>query len=296
MRAVLDCIPCIIRQGLNTARLATDDPKVQREILDRIMQELIGTPLTGTPGDHSNVAYRVVREVTGVDDPYYELKRKYNRIALELYPRLKELVVSSEDPLHTAVKLAAAGNVIDLGIGVQFDVEREVEEVLRTPFSVDHFPGFVEELERAERLIYIGDNAGEIVFDKVLIEEIRKEADCEVTFVVRGGPCINDALREDAEEVGMEEVARVIDTGSDGIGIPWADVSEEFKEEFLKADVRIAKGQGNFETLSERSDPIYFILKAKCEAVARELGVGYGEIVFKRHPAAPSRSSLSPPS
>ena len=88
MRAVLDCIPCIIRQGLNTARLATDDPKVQREILDRIMRELIGTPLTGTPGDHSNVAYRVVREVTGVDDPYYELKRKYNRIALELYPRL----------------------------------------------------------------------------------------------------------------------------------------------------------------------------------------------------------------
>lgn len=295
MRAVLDCIPCILRQGLNTARLATDDPEVQREILDRIMRELICTPLVGTPGDHSNVAYRVVREVTGVEDPYYELKRKYNRIALELYPRLKEIVASSEDPLHTAVKLAAAGNVIDLGIGVKFDVEREVEDVLRAPFSVDHFPGFKEELERARKLIYIGDNAGEIVFDKVLIEEIRKGG-CDVTFVVRGGPCINDALREDAEEVGMEEVARVVDTGSDGIGIPWKDVSEEFREEFLEADLRIAKGQGNFETLSERQEPVYFVLKAKCEAVARELGVRYGDLVFKRHPAAPPRNSLSPPS
>jgi len=182
------------------------------------------------------------------------------------------------------VRLAATGNVIDLGIGVAFDIEREVEKALETPFAVDDFAKFEEDLKRARKLLYIGDNAGEIVFDKVLIEEIHKVGDYQVIFVVRGGPCINDALREDAEEVGMDEVAKVIDTGSDGIGIPWKEVSEEFREAFLEADLRISKGQGNFETLNGRPEPIYFVLKAKCEAVARELGVRYGDVVFKRHP------------
>jgi len=123
--------------------------------------------------------------------------------------------------------------------------------VLKVPFAVDDFPLFREELENAKRLLYIGDNAGEIVLDKVLIEELRWAVDCEVAFAVRGGPCINDALRKDAEGVGMREVARVVDTGSDGIGVPY---------------------------------PVYFILKDKCEAVARELRVRYGDVVFKRHP------------
>jgi len=285
MRARNNCIPCILKQGLNTVRLISDDPELHRKVLDEIMKRLIGVKLDRTPADHSNVAYRVVSELTGVKDPFYELKRKYNRIALGMYDTLKSIVERSEDRLHTAIKLAVAGNIIDLGIAHPFDLEKDIEEILRADFAIDDYGPFRESLAEAEkrppgRILYIGDNAGEIVFDRVLVEELRGY---DITFVVKSGPVINDALMEDALEVGIDGVANVIETGSDGIGIPLGEVSEEFMRHFKEADLIIAKGQGNFETLSEVSGNIFFLLKVKCEDVADELGVRFGDIVFARN-------------
>ncbi len=286
MRVRNSCIPCILRQGLNTVKLISDDPEVHRKVLDEIMKRLIGVRLDKTPADHSNVAYKVVSEITGVKDPFYEVKRKYNRIALDMYETLKSIVDRSEDRLYTAIKLAVAGNIIDLGIAHPFDLERDIEDILRSDFAIDDYELFRKSLAEASlkqpsgKVLYIGDNAGEIVFDKVLLEELRIY---DVTFVVKSGPIINDALMEDALEAGIDRVAKVIETGADMIGIPFEGFSEEFVEHFERADLIIAKGQGNFETLSEVDGEIFFLLKVKCEDVADELGVEFGDIVFVRN-------------
>ena len=279
MKAKPDCIPCLFRQALNTTRVVTPDPAVQTRVLKTLARRLGGLSMNQSPAALSQPVYDIVARVTGVRDPYARQKRDTNAAALALLPRLERLVDRSRDPLKAAIHLAVAGNIIDLGIGHAFDLRRDVTRIMRQPFALDDYAAFRRELQPGRRLLYLGDNCGEIVFDRVLAEHL-VAAGLAVTFVVKAGPVINDATLADARTAGMVNVCPVITTGSNDIGVHWSHVSAAFRRHVREADLILAKGHGNFETCVGRKGNYYFLLKAKCDMVAAELGVRLGDTVF----------------
>lgn len=286
MKARPDCIVCMFRQALNTARLVSDDPGVHLAILQGVAARVSGLSLDRTPANLSQPCYEVVSAVTGVADPYEEQKRESNRMVLELLPEIRAAVAGSADPLDAAIHAAAAGNIIDLGIGHEFDIRKDALAMLKQGFAVNAVEEFRAELRPGRKLLYLGDNAGEIVFDTLLVEMLTGYG-VDLTYTVKSGPIINDATMQDARDVGMTGLARVIETGSADIGVGWRNVSDEFRTAFETADIILAKGHGNFETCNDRSENIYFLLKAKCTMVAQELCVTLGDIVFKHSSGRP---------
>jgi len=276
MKVRLGCVPCILRQALNVARLSSEDEGVQREILNEVMAAVRESDLDASPAEESNIAYVCAARISGNGDPYRREKHEFNQRVLSMYDDLATAVERSAEPLRTAVKLAVAGNAIDLGIGHQFDLEADLAGAGDLAFAADDFPRFADEIARARRLLYVADNAGEIVLDKLLIQTMEVP---EVTVAVRQAPLINDATVADAREIGMDEVATIITNGYDGIGAPLERVGPEFRSAWEAADVVVSKGQANFETLDEAGGNVFFLLKAKCEYVADELGVSCGETV-----------------
>ena len=280
MKAKPDCIPCMFRQALNTTRTVTDDPAVQARVLKILGRRLGRLSMKQSPAALSQPVYEIVSRVTGVKDPYARQKRETNAAALAMLPRLERLVKRSPDPLKAAIHLAAAGNIIDLGIGHAFDLNHDIARLMKQPFACDDYRAFVRELKPGRRLLYLGDNCGEIVFDRVLVEYLVAKG-LEVTFVVKSGPIINDATLRDARDTGMTRVCPVIATGSKDIGVNWARASADFRRHAYTADLILAKGHGNFETCVGRPGNYYFLLKAKCDMVAQELRVKLGDTVFK---------------
>ncbi|HOC43554.1 MAG TPA: ARMT1-like domain-containing protein [Thermoanaerobaculales bacterium] len=284
MDARPECIVCVLRQALNTVRLVTDDEAIHHRVLAAVAARMSEATLDQTPARLSKPAYELVSAITGVADPYASRKRANNADALALLPTIRARVEAAEDPLGAAVRAAAAGNIIDLGIGHAFDIERDIEAIMSRPLAIDHTDQLREELGRGTRILYLGDNAGEIAFDRLLVERLLA-CGAEVTFAVKSGPVINDATLADAIEVGMTELVPVVETGSDDIGVNWDDVSGEFLSLYDSADIVISKGHGNFETTCDRVANSYFLLKAKCPVVAAEAGVQLAEVVFLRRRA-----------
>ncbi|MBW2091824.1 MAG: DUF89 family protein [Deltaproteobacteria bacterium] len=282
MKAKPDCIACMFKQALNTVRFVTDDPEIQRRVLFRVAEAVAEMSLDMTPAILSKAAYDAVSEITGIRDPFKQAKEVINKEILDLVPRFREKINQSGDPLTAGLHLAAAGNVIDFGIRQNYDLMTDIEATMGQEFAINDLSDFKKDLKPGVNLLYLGDNAGEIVLDRLLVE-ILKERGADIYFSVKSGPIINDATMEDAEVSGMVSLVKVIETGSDDIGVNWDKASKEFQKAFKSADIIISKGQGNFETCSTRKENIYFLLKAKCEAVALELGVNEGDIVFKRN-------------
>lgn len=283
MKATNACIPCMLFQAYNTAVKCTSDKQLQREILDEVMRRYTGIELDKTPGEHSQVAFEVCRELTGVQDPYAEAKRASNEAAMALHPELSRRLATSADPLRDALLLAVAGNIIDLAIAKEYDLSADIVRQIERGFDVAELEGFRAAAEAARSVLYLGDNAGEIVFDRLLIEALGPD---RVTFVVKAGPIVNDAMRTDAEQVGITDVCRVIDTGSNYFGFPWEQVSQAAKDGFLKADMVVSKGHANFETVTElgpEGDRVWYLLKVKCNEVARQLAAENGNVVLISH-------------
>jgi uncharacterized protein with ATP-grasp and redox domains len=280
MKSDLECLECLVKQGLNTIRLVTSDEKIQRNVLDRIAERIPQCDLNLSPAFISKFVYDIVSEVTGLRDPYQENKKQTNEEALNLLPKLEKFVREAADPLIAALHIAVAGNIIDLGIGHEFDLENDVVRILNSKFIIDDTDDFKRELIAGRKLMYIGDNSGEIVFDRIFVQELLKYK-LDILFVVKSGPVINDATLEDARVAGITDIVPVIGTGSDDIGINFDRASEEFLKAFNTTDLVLAKGQGNFETLEGSPQNTFFLLKTKCNVIARELGVKNGEIVFK---------------
>ncbi len=288
MKAYLDCFPCFMRQALEAARMATTDVVRQREVLNQVAQFLPTVSLGATPVDIGQTVHRLVREVTRVADPYRAVKKRSNDIGLRLYPELTARVTAADDSLLAAIKIAGAGNIIDFGPKVAADpdeVERMIPEAfaraLHDPIDMSEYRAFQDRLSAVDGVLYLGDNAGEVVCDKILIEQLVARGKA-VTFVARGAPIINDATVDDARYVGLDKIATVISNGSDAPGTRLEDCSPEFREAFRSARFIISKGQGNFEGLSNVDAPIFFLFKAKCPVIAREAGVALGTVVLRQ--------------
>jgi len=281
MKARLECIPCLLKQSLNATKVVTDDPVVQEKVLRSVMRTLLDAPVDYVPPEIARTIYSIVDDLTGCYDPYKSLKMEYNRIAMDMYPDLKDIVANSDDRLFTAVKLAIAGNIIDFGANIQFDVEETIEDMLTKKFAINDYPLFVESLEDSENILYLADNAGEVGFDRILIEEIMDYAN--VVYAVKKKPIINDATIDDAIFCGIDSIARIVTT-SDTPGTILKRCDPEFVAIYQSADMIISKGQGNYETLSEEAGNIFFLLLAKCPVIADDLGVGALDAVLLSSP------------
>ena len=277
MKTYLDCLPCFLSQALRAVRIATDDEKKIKNVLDEVGMMLRDIPLESSPPESGRLIYQKVSEITGNSDPYRKIKDKSTRDALSLYPSLKAQVEKSNDRLMTAVRIAVAGNVIDFGANWRFDLKHDVAEILEKEFAICDYNRFKDCLAEAGEVLYIGDNAGECVFDRILIEEMKKPA----IYVVRGTPVINDATYEDAVKAGIDKVATILSSGTDAPGTILKTCSEEFRKVYNNSKFIISKGQGNYEALSNEKHSIFFLLKVKCHVIARDIGIDEGDIVLK---------------
>jgi len=219
----------------------------------------------------------MVREITGNTDPFRKLKQECTKQALALYPSLKRTIEESNDNLLTAIRIAIAGNVIDFGPSGSFDIDAAIGEALEKDFAICDYSPFKGNLAKSEHILYIGDNAGETVFDRLLIEQMN----IPVTYVVRETPVINDATAEDAVQAGIDKVATIVSSGTDAPGTILSTCSPEFRQMLNRSEFVIAKGQGNYEGLSDENLTVSFLLKAKCKLIARDLGVTKGDFVLK---------------
>jgi len=278
LRTYLDCYPCFLRQALDAARRAGADETQQRAVLDRVLEALRQIEPAATPPEIGDRVHRIVRQVAGNGDPYREAKAASTHQALALYPRLKEMVRETDDPLEVAVRLSIAGNIIDAAHFQECDLWGTVERVLVQPFAADDGAALREALAGASKVLYMADNAGETVFDRVLIEAL----DVPVVYAVKGGPTLNDATREDALAAGVDRAAEIVSTGSDAPGTILDDCSDEFRKMYEQAELIIAKGQANYETLSEEGPRVFLLLQTKCPVIARDVGVPVGSIVLKQ--------------
>ena len=229
--------------------------------------------------------HALIRESLDNPDPYKQQKEKGNQLALSLYPDLKKKVLQAEDPFNRALRYAIAGNIMDYGPANHFNVQETLRQVEQARFAIDHSRELKQHIAEAKNILYIGDNAGEIVMDRLMIETMGHP---NVTFAVRGYPVINDATREEALEAGIDKVARLIDNGYDAPSTILDEASEEFMRSYLKADLIIAKGQGNFEGLMENTDHrLWFLLMVKCQVIGDMMGVQKGDFIVSNghHPA-----------
>ncbi len=288
MKTYLDCIPCFYRQALDAARIAGTDEIKQKQIVDKISQLIPDFPLEASPPEMGRAIYSLVGKISGVKDPFKEIKENSNKFALKLYPELKQEINNSEDRLLAAVKLSIIGNIIDYGAKNSLDVPKEIDYLFQGDFKTDNknnpiffkYKQFKEALNKVNNIIYLADNAGEVVFDRLLIEELVEELGKEVIYVVKSKPIINDALIEDALFCGINRTAKLISSGSDAPGTLLKYCSPEFIRLYQKAELIISKGQGNYEALSEEDRPTFFLFRAKCPVITEDVGCNVGDMVL----------------
>jgi len=283
MKLKLDCIPCFQRQALQAVRFISNDEELHQKVLREVAKKLLESNWGSTPPELAHEVHKIVKSITHERDPYKEVKKESNGSVLKMYPELKAEVKKSKDPLRTAVRLAIAGNIIDFGPLQTFNLETTVKDVLRKKFAIDDYEKLKENLEAAETLLFFTDNAGEIGFDKLLVETFLQTKTLEkITFVVKGGPIINDATIEDAIYIGLSDLPNVefltLSNGEAGTGPERS--SQKVKSWIKKHDLVISKGQGNYEGLSEHNG-LFFMLMAKCPVIASDLNVRVGDIILK---------------
>lgn len=288
MKTYIECIPCIINNGIFTAKRL----KAKDEIIEKIIREILINFSTkdynSSPPALVKDVYEIINKHLGVKDPYKDIKDFFNMELLKMENDFKKLVEENSDSFKKALKLAIAGNIIDFGIKSEISKEsvlKHIDEVENTNLEIDDSKELYEILKNSKTLLYLGDNCGEIVFDKIFVEEIRKEfPNLKIKFAVRGKPVINDATMEDAHNIGLHKILPIISNGDGSPGTVIENCSEEFKKEFYNSDIIISKGQGNFESLNEIDKKnVFFLFMAKCNVVAKGLNVPNMSFICKKN-------------
>jgi uncharacterized protein with ATP-grasp and redox domains len=277
-----DCIPCILNQSLYAARTAKiNDEKTQMEIMKHVIRELNNIDNFETAPEFSVKIHNIVKAFSGIDNPYEEIKVRNLKRALKFIPYLQTYINSSDDKLEQAVRAAILGNVIDLGANRDFNLEYEINRISSNNIVLKDYLSFKEEVYKAEYILYIGDNAEEAVFDKLLIEQLKPK---KIIFAVRDNNILNDITIEFAKKIELDKLAEVISSGSKIAGTNLKETNKVFNEIFLNAPVIIAKGQGNYETLLHEDRPIFFMFKVKCDVISKICGypIGTSMLFYKK--------------
>ncbi|MBN2108533.1 MAG: DUF89 family protein [Deltaproteobacteria bacterium] len=291
MKTYIECIPCFFRQAIEAADVIGVSDKKKKEIINQIAHSIPAFPLTATPPEMGQIIYKIVRTVTGNKDPYLSLKQKSHEQTMNKYGLFMNKINKSRNKLLTAVELAIAGNIIDFGVKNSLNIQAEIEKILhREEREIKNenekcfqYTLFIKKLAAAHKILYLADNVGETVFDKILLEQIKKKyPEKEICYAVRGFPVLNDALETDAYNAEINNYARIINNGYDAPGTILKKSSIAFQKTFKAADLIISKGQGNFESLSgKKGYPVFFLFMVKCPIVAKHLDCEVGNIILK---------------
>ncbi len=259
------------------------DKKTTKKVLDESAKMLPSFSMDKTPPKNATPMYQMISTLLEKPDLYQEVKEKSIQKAQEFIPDCKIAIQESLNPFLTATKIAVAGNVIDLASEFVFDLGQELKKVLKTDFAIDDTKDLFEKLQNSVTIVYLADNAGENVFDRLYIETLKNLfKNIEVYYFVRSTPIINDITYNELKNDPINKLATLVDSGVQTPGIIIEDLNIEARALFDKADCIISKGMGNFECLSENLEyPIYYLLKVKCNVVANELKKEVGDIICK---------------
>lgn len=275
MKISHECIYCLARQAVEIAEEATKDVTMQEEIIKSSLKELGQLDFRESAPEIAFRMHQHAKNITSINDPYERLKEQYNEIAKEIYDRIAEenWLDKAEDPFDMACRLAISGNIIDFSVGIKLEpshIIESIEDSIKHNIFGTGTTALKAAVEKSKNIMYIADNSGEIIFDKFLLKKLPLH---KVTYVVKGGPIVNDATMDDAISSGVADLVKVIDNGHSAQGTILKDCSSIFISEFNKADLIISKGQANFETLSDVKDKtIFYLLRAKCNSVASAIG------------------------
>ena len=265
MRSEAACIPCVIHQCQRVVKMVTDDETSLLSVTLRVLERIQGLTLDEPPSQFTSRVLLETYAALGTDDPFARVRQTMNELGAKAAERARDRITHTPDPLHTAILYAAAGNVIDIGPQASFDLDAALASL---HFKHDDYREFRDRLHGAQNVLYLLDNAGEVFLDRLLVERL---SGYQLTLVVKPAPILNDALASDAEAAGLPQFGRVIASGTRTLGISIADSSPDLRRAFENADVIIAKGHANFESLIDFERDVFFVLKAKCPVVAQYL-------------------------
>jgi len=271
-----ECGPCFLRQAREALDLSTDDELLKMEIMGDIFKFLsnnfeVGTNSNGTGSE----MHKMIIQKTGCRDPYFKEKIEGNEIALKYLPEV-EKIIRDDDSLENYVKIAIIGNILDFGaFTLDDDIESVIKQALKKDLTVKDIEEFEKSLNDNDKVLYLVDNTGEIVFDKLLLAKI-KEYGLDITIAVKSEPILNDACMAEALDAGLDEFGEIVEIGCGTVGYVDSEISEEFREIFDAHSFIISKGMGNYEGLTEidlSEKDVYFLLCAKCNTISRDIGV-----------------------
>lgn len=283
MQSYTECIPCFVRQAHDALRQVTKDDELIHRTLQRVMREAAEFSLNHSPPAMAQTTHRIIREETGSTDPYAEIKAESTRVALELVNEAKEVIALSDDPFSMALRFSIAGNIMDFAIMANWDrldISTFIEETKNQQLDSQEVERLRIASKRARSILFLGDNAGEAVFDKLLIEHL---GGADIFYAVKGSPIINDVTLKEAKASGLDDVAQLVENGSDAPGTILEDCSPSFRGLFHEAGLVIAKGQGNYESLSTCNRNLFFLTRVKCPVIARDIGEPVGSWIIRKH-------------
>lgn len=286
MKISYECGPCFLRQAKEALDLSTNDETLKMEIMGDIFNYLSDVFKQGTNSNGTgSIMHRMIIDRTGCKDPYFKEKIEGNEIALKYLPDVKK-ILKEDDSLENYVKIAIIGNILDFGaFTLDDDIESVIKQSLKKELTVKDIEEFEKSLKTHNKVLYLVDNTGEIVFDKLLLNKI-KEYGLDITIAVKSLPILNDATKKEAIDAGLDEFGEIVEIGCGTVGYVDSEISEEFREIFNSHKFIISKGMGNYEGLSEidlSSKEVYFLLCAKCYTISRHIGVNLHDmLLFKQ--------------
>ncbi|WP_428026816.1 damage-control phosphatase ARMT1 family protein [Arcobacter sp.] len=284
MNITKDCVECIVGQINKATKLLDLDVDLANEINKEVEKKALNFDFKKSPPFVAKDVYEYLAIKTNLKDPLEKLKQESIKKATSYLPLIEEKISLSEDKLFTAIKAAVAGNVIDFATTKEFCLDQEINSIFETNFSINDYKIFKEKLEKTDSLIILADNAGENIFDKVLIKTISSlYPNLKIYYATRGKAIINDITTKEAFQSGIDKYCEVISSGVDTPGLDKSRASREFMELFNKTPLVLSKGMGNFECLESHNDnKVFFLFKVKCNVVANTISKNLGEIVLKR--------------
>ena len=286
MKISYECGPCFLRQAREALDLSCDDDLLKIEIMNDIFDFLSDNFTRNTNSNKTgSIIHGMIKSKTGCEDPYYNEKIKGNEIALSYLDDVKK-ILKENDTLESYVKIAIIGNILDFGaFTLDDDIDAIINESLKKDLAVKDIEEFENSLKKHDKALYLVDNTGEIVFDKLLMGKI-KEYGVDITIAVKSEPILNDACMKEAIEAGLDEFGDIVEIGAGTVGYVDSEISDEFREIFNAHEFIISKGMGNYEGLTETdlsNKDIYFLLCAKCNTIARDIGVNLKDmLLFKK--------------
>ncbi len=286
MQSYTECIPCFVRQAHDALTRVGRDERMNHQALQRILVEAAAFPLDHSPPLMAQTIHRIIREELRNVDPYAQIKTESTRMALELADEARGVIAASIDPFKMAVRFSIAGNIMDFALAASWDrldLDHFIENTRLRALDDEAVERLRAAARKARSILVLGDNCGETVFDRLLIEQLPP---AQLYYAVKGRPVINDATLPDAQAAGLDEVAELVENGSDAPGTVLEDCSEAFCRLFEKADLVIAKGQANYESLDGAARPIFFLTQVKCPVIGRDLGEPVGSWVVREQTGA----------